>query len=235
MRVQLELVECPPSWKGRALDAAAYDTVEAAIRAAARAYAPYSSFRVGAAVCCCRRWRRRERDAYRGGNDEPQAGRCTVHAGCNVENASYGLSICAERAAVTRAVMDVDDDDNDGRADDDDDEEEERGSHPPSRPPLPPPPLLLRYIAVYAERGARHGKPCYPCGACRQFLNEFVDAHTLLLIVTRSGESATAATTTTTRSSSSAPWLSGRYEVRCMRFAQLLPHAFGPRDLEVDA
>ena len=55
----------------------------AARRAAQAAYAPYSKFRVGAAVLT-------------------RAGK--IHTGCNVENASYGLSNCAERTAIFKAV-----------------------------------------------------------------------------------------------------------------------------------
>jgi cytidine deaminase len=55
----------------------------AAAAAQANAYAPYSDYRVGAAL-------------------EDSAGR--IFSGCNLENASYGLSICAERNAIAAAV-----------------------------------------------------------------------------------------------------------------------------------
>lgn len=57
--------------------------LSAAENAAKRAYAPYSKFKVGAAVL---------------------TGKGKVYSGANVENASFGLSICAERVAVFKAV-----------------------------------------------------------------------------------------------------------------------------------
>ena len=59
------------------------DLVEIARQARDQAHAPYSNFQVGAALECA-------------------DGR--IFSGCNVENSSYGLSMCAERVAIFKAI-----------------------------------------------------------------------------------------------------------------------------------
>jgi cytidine deaminase len=94
----------------------------AAARAAAtRAYAGYSQFRVGAAV--------------RAGDK--------LYTGCNIENASYGLTICAERVAIFAAVADG------ARTID-----------------------ALALACIDATSGAGPDGSM-PCGACRQVMAEF--------------------------------------------------------------
>ncbi len=123
--------------------------MDAAREAAEKAYAPYSRFQVGAAILT------------EGG---------AVHAGCNVENASYGLSICAERNAATTMVS----------ADPDD--------------------RKIRSVAVFSPNAS----PCFPCGACRQWLREFGCEE--VVVEDASG-------------------------LRRYPFEEILPNSFGPEDL----
>jgi cytidine deaminase len=57
--------------------------ISAALQVREHAHAPFSKFKVGAAI-------------------EDSDGR--VHTGCNVENATYGLTVCAERTAIFKAI-----------------------------------------------------------------------------------------------------------------------------------
>jgi cytidine deaminase len=94
----------------------------AALAAARRAYAPYSGLRVGAAA-------------------QVSDGRVVV--GCNVENASYGLTLCAECGLVSALHA---------------------GPAPTSQSPAP------ALVAVSVVAG--DGEPLLPCGRCRQLLLE---------------------------------------------------------------
>ena len=96
--------------------------IEAARDAATRAYAPYSNYHVGAAL------------GFADGS---------VVTGANVENASYGLTLCAETVAVGKALS-----------------EDWRGR-------------LEAVAVIGGKAGAvGSGDPVTPCGRCRQVLNE---------------------------------------------------------------
>ena len=122
------------------------ELLAAAVKAAENSYSPYSHFRVGAAL---------------------MAENGKVYTGCNIENASFGLTNCAERTAVFKAVSE-------GESE-------------------------FVAIAIAAKTKA------WPCGACRQVLNEFAP-HIRVLIT----------------------W-NDSVEERNLR--DLLPEGFGPNDL----
>jgi cytidine deaminase len=123
--------------------------------AAEHAYVPYSEFPVGAAAL---------------------ASDGSIHTGCNIENASYGLTICAERTTVSSAIS---------------------AGH-----------RQIVAVAVSAPKVAG----TTPCGACRQFLNEFRPGDSDVVIILDD------------RDSGESVWLN-----------QLLPQAFGPRSLDAAA
>ena len=129
-----------------------HDLLKRARRAAERAYAPYSGFPVGAAALT---------------SDG------SIFAGCNVENASYGLTICAEQSAISAAAG---------------------AGH-------------REILAVAVSAPKVPGTT--PCGACRQFLNEFRPQASDMAVVLDDGELGDMV------------WRD-----------DLLPRAFGPRNLD---
>ncbi len=114
-----------------------------------RSYSPYSGYPVGAALLCA-------------------DGR--VFQGCNIENASFGLTNCGERTALFKAVSEG----------------------------------ATEFIAIAIA--SKNSAP-WPCGACRQVLNEF--APDIRVLVT---------------------WNDG-LNVQEATLVQLLPHGFGPKDV----
>lgn len=98
--------------------------------AAERSYSPYSRFRVGAAVVADGR----------------------VFVGCNIENASYGLCICAERVAIFAAIS--------------------QGARKIQR---------LAVSCVDADQDAPVNARM-PCGACRQVIAEFADENAVIMV-----------------------------------------------------
>ena len=107
------------------------DLLNKAREAAKRAYVPYSRFHVGAAMLFA--------------DDE-------IIQSCNVENASYGLTVCAERAAVAVMVS--------------------QGKRNP---------IAIAVAGSHDDRDDYLTVPCPPCGACRQVLDEFNPDMTVIL------------------------------------------------------
>ena len=124
------------------------ELARSAKEASKKAYAPYSKCLEGAALLT-------------------QSGE--VYSGANVENASYGLTICAERSAIFQAV-------NDGNRE-------------------------FKAIAISLKNGE------FPCGACRQVLNEF-NSDLIVLMVDEEG-----------------------MKIKETTLKELLPNAFGPKNL----
>jgi len=105
--------------------------LEAARQAATLAYAPYSKFKVGAAVL-----------------DE----RGQIHTGANIENSSYGLTVCAERTAIFRAVL--------------------SGARRIEA-------IAVTCPAATLQSGPGESMPC---GACRQVIAEFTSAEGAIFV-----------------------------------------------------
>ena len=116
-------------------------------------YAPYSKYNVGAALLTA--------DGQ-------------VYQGCNIENAGFTPTVCAERTAFFRAIYD---------------------GH-----------RAFRAIAVIAT-GEEMG---FPCGVCRQVMAEFCDKDFIIITANKD-----------------------RTKVDVSDFETLLPHSFGPKDLDV--
>lgn len=112
------------------------ELIKEAMAARNNSYAPYSKYRVGAAILCA------------DGN---------IVKGSNIENASYGGTICAERCAVVKAVS-------------------EGNNRFTAIAICGGPENEKDILSDYA----------YPCGICRQVLREFVAPDSFIVIVAKS-------------------------------------------------
>lgn len=101
------------------------ELILSAIACREKAYAPYSNFKVGAALLT---------------KDNK------IYCGCNVENASYGATNCAERTAIFKAVSE-------GYT-------------------------YIKALAIVVDME----NYIFPCGICRQVIQEFSDKDTIILI-----------------------------------------------------
>lgn len=118
----------------------------------AKAYSPYSKFQVGACI---------------------KTSKGKLFTGCNIENASYSLTLCAEAVAIAQMIH-----------------------------------AGEQEIAEIAIIGSGD-ELCAPCGACRQRINEFATAKTLVHTYNKDGAHKT------------------------MTLAELLPMSFGPQHLNL--
>ena len=132
------------------------EMIRAAMEARKKAYAPYSHYQVGAALLT------RE---------------LRIYTGCNIENAAYGPSICAERTAIVKAVSE--------------------GWR------------KWKAIAIVGgPLGEEVSQYAFPCGVCRQVMQEFADPDEFVVIVAKSQE-----------------------DYKINRLKDLLPEGFGPENV----
>lgn len=125
------------------------ELIKKALEAQKMAYVPYSNFHVGAALL----------------TEDGE-----VFTGCNIENASYTPTICAERTAIFKAISE---------------------GH-----------TKIKTIAIVGDSDFT-----YPCGVCRQVIREFGKDATIIIA-------------------------NSEDQYREYKLEELLPHSFGPEDLE---
>ena len=132
------------------------EMIKVAMEARKKAYAPYSHYQVGASLL---------------------TNELRIYTGCNIENAAYGPSLCAERTAIAKAVSEG----------------------------------WRKWKAIAVIGGPEGEVPqqfAYPCGICRQVMQEFADPDEFIVIVAKSTQD---------------------YKVHLFR--ELFPEGFGPENI----